>query len=242
MAMHEEMPVPQAGAVPPMPARMENLSARQRAWRKAASPRTRLTQKMQEDICASLRLGTPRTIAAEAAGISRNTLTVWMRTAHQAERKHWNDRSQIERRCLLLREAIRQAEAEAALRVHGQIASAAGLTRERPTKRVTRQRIVGGTVDDRGQVSGGTLAEAIIETVELPGDWRAAAHLASYRWPVEMGGAEEPEPEVTVMPDSRVMFARLQQALAEPTTEDVIEATATSALPEGNPPDETATR
>ena len=222
------------------------ISAAERARRKRQGPRTRLTKALITQVATTIRSGTPAPAAWAYAGVSRTTVQTWMRRAADAEGKRWNDRDQLDRQCLELREAIRQAEGQAAVLLHGAMAQAAGLTRERPKVRTVRQRVVGDdtSVDENGQVTGGRIVEVIIEEREVAPDWRAAAHIGRYRFPETMDPDQEPERDEAAAPaiSSTTLYDRLlraTQAEATRVTPEVIEATATVTR-EGD--EETVTR
>ena len=208
------------------------LSAAERARRKQAGPRTRLTRKLIEQVTTTIRSGTPAPAAWSYAGVNRSTVQMWMRTANQAEGKRWNDRTQLDRLCLELQESVRQAEGQAAVLLHGAMAQAAGLTRERPKIRTIRQRIVGDdtTVDEQGRVSGGRVTEVIVEEREVAPDWRAAAHIGRYRFPETMSPEPAPDEDTTAAPtvDSRTLYERLLRATQapDPRVTEAIETTA----------------
>ncbi|MDE1904892.1 MAG: hypothetical protein KGH75_00395 [Rhodospirillales bacterium] len=218
---------------------METLSARKRAERRREGPRTRLTQRLTDDIVAAVRIGTPLQLCYEYAGVPSSTVAYWMRLAEEASRKPAANRSQLERRCLVFREAMRRAQGEAGLRTHRAIADAAGITPTRPKSTVTRRKIVGPdvTVNAAGEVTGGAVVEVIIEDREVPPDWRAAKAIGQYRWPAEMGDTDPLAPEgvgaQSVSP--RALWERLQQIRAARTDagldQAAIEATATVADP-----------
>jgi hypothetical protein len=238
-------PLPDFSSIPPRKPKLENLSKRERDNRKQAALKTRLTQRLVDDLCAAIRSGAPLELCYAHAGISRQQVAFWSRLAAEAEGKKWNDRSQLERRCVAMKRAVRQAEGEAGLRIHGTIAQAAGLTRERPKQTETKVKIIGGTVKPDGTIEGGRVVESHITTKELAPDWHAAQTLGKNRFPDAFGAPvielvdESPGgPEITgqFVYD---LLQRTKQARAAAGVDDsdvlgpgVIEATASSEATE----------
>lgn len=193
------LPGPRPGRIPERNPPL--LSKAERARRKAAGPAHRITPKLIADVSNAVRTGTPLNLVADFAGVSRQTLGAWLHRAADAERKKWNQRTQYDRSCIALAEGVRQAQGEAAMRITGAIANAAGMT---TTKLKTTKTVVRQTGD---QVTTTT------EERELPADWRAAAHLGRVRFPVEMGALEVSEletPAGQAMTPSQV-YDRLQE-------------------------------
>lgn len=180
------------GRLPPRRPTIESLSKKQRDERRKVTPNTRLTTKLTRDLANAVSIGTPLNIACDLVGIHPDTFRRWMKWAAAAEVKHWNDRTQIERRCIMLKTEVTKAQGQAGSRTHLAIARAAGLTRDPVTSKVVTSRIVGTrdapiTVSPDGQVSGGEVEEVVVETREHPPEWRAAVALAKYRFPADMG-------------------------------------------------------
>jgi hypothetical protein len=198
---------------------METLTRKQRQERRGQGPKTRLTNALKDQFVTSVRSGAPPSVACDYVGISRTTLAKWMRTADLAAAKRWNDRDQFERLCMVFALEFRQAQGQAGMLVWGTIASAAGMTRERPTRRRTRQIITAGDqaieIGANGEVSGGRIEQVIIETDEAPPDWRAAQVAGKIMRPAEMGEPQaEPETPASTI-TGRQVYDRLQQIKQE---------------------------
>jgi hypothetical protein len=137
-----------------------------------------LTRQVIEDVSTSLRTGTPINWACEYVGISRGTYHEWMETARAARLKSPGGRTQRERLCVAFAARCDQAIADHAMRANMVFQRAAGMTTELPKRRRTTLRISarGGeaiTIGENGQVSGGTIIEAITVEEELAPDYRA---------------------------------------------------------------------
>ncbi len=156
------------------------------------------------------------------------TVWRWLHRGREATDLPRSRRSQLDRQCLLLVEAVRKAEGDLAFRITRALSQAGGLTPERPVTRVTRRRVIGGRYDPTtGNTEGGELREVTIEEREVPADWRATLALGRMRFP-EMAAQEEPEPEtpgqiVTVeMLKAKWLQLRQQRAAARAAAIDAI--------------------
>lgn len=159
------------------------LSAAQKRERKAQGPRTRLTAKLTKDVAAAVETAMPMALVADLVGVNRGTLSEWMQRGAAAERKRYDQREQMDRLCLVFVQEVRLAQGRAASRVHQPIAKAAGMFGPQYVSKTTKRTGADGTV------------ELVEEKIELRPDWRAAAHLGEVRFPLELGGVPEPEPD-----------------------------------------------
>lgn len=171
------------------------MGARDRA---AAGRPIRLTHQVQEDIISGVRTGAPVHWCAEFVGVSRGELRRWRREADAAIYKPQRQWTDLERRCVAFFAALRQAEADAGMRLHMALASSAGLTRERPKRRRTVQRVVADgaaelSVNEHGQVAGGRVVEVQVIEEELAPNFQAMKVLGATRFPEEMGAAADEE-------------------------------------------------
>jgi len=137
---------------------------------------TRLTSRLAADIVACVASGSPVAWAAQAHGVGRSTMALWASTARAARSKKPDERSAYERRTMQLMDGIAQAEAQWGNRLVRAIADAAGVTDQRPTRRITTERTGPDGVTERTE-----------RTETLAADWRAAAHLGRLQFPNEMG-------------------------------------------------------
>lgn len=158
--------------------------------RAKAGQTTRLTRQVIADLVNSLKTGASIEAASEFVWISRTTFYAWQREAAVARRKHARNRTQRDRLLIEFDAGVRQAIADYAMRANMGLASAAGLTRERPKRRRTTQRVVARdgaavSVDANGQVSGGVVIEVQITEEELAPDWRALDRMRTTRFPEE---------------------------------------------------------
>jgi hypothetical protein len=183
---------PRAGAIPKPGDNMELLSKAERDRRKRIGPKTRLTQQVTDDVTTALGTCGLLSFAADYVGIDRKILGTWLREGERASHVKWSERTQFERRCVIFREAVREAMGQFGLRVVSVQAQAAGMTKERPTITTTRRHITAARLTAEGKIEGGTEADIVIETRELAPDWRAAVQLGKTVFPDELG---DPEPE-----------------------------------------------
>lgn len=209
----------------------------------------RLTQQLIEDVVASVRTGVPVNRAFEYAWVWPSVARRWRMTAAAAEAKVPRNRSQLERLCVELWSRIRQAEADAAMRFHMTAASMAGITRERPKRRRTRQRVIADAgaelvVDERGEVHGGRVIEVTIEEEELAPNATMLRALGAVRFPEQFASP----PEEADGPEARqVSTDELWRALerARERAGIIIEAEVVeeqAELPAGVPDGETSVR
>lgn len=222
---------------------LENISKAERKARQAIGPRTRLTQKLADSFCMAISTSGNPAAACRYVGIDQSTLSTWRRTAAEAAKKRWDDRSEMERRCLQFDSAVTLAEGQFQMRLYGSIASAAGATRVRPTKKIRRTILHGGVLADDGSVTGAEVHSQVLIEEEQAEDWRAAQALGKMAWPEEMGDRVAPEEAaapVGSLITGPMVFDRLQAALRvrrERGIDDSDAIDTTAELTEGEPDD-----
>lgn len=210
-----------------------------------------------DDIISSVRTGSPIDWCAEIVGVDAKELAKWRREADAALYKPRRDWTELERRAVEFFARLRQAEADAGMRIHMAGAQLAGLTRERPKRRRTRQRVVSSegtevTVDDNGNVQGGRIIEVEIIEEELAPSLGALKMIAAYRFPETMGpgvteddwGATAPG-QISSEALARALVAAAQRAGVAPGAAGAIDAASELAAAEEedeDPADDTPTR
>jgi hypothetical protein len=137
---------------------------------------TRLTEKVQNDVCVAVRASTPLHWAAQFAGVDAATLRKWRQVATSAAGKRPRERSQHERRCIAFFTEVERAEAAAFIMGWQRILDASSpttLVTDRTTSKVTEDGEVLETV-------------TVTESRQAPGNWQAMAHLMERRFPKDM--------------------------------------------------------
>lgn len=188
----------------------------------------RLTKQVQDDIIASVRTGCPVHRAARYVWVTDTEMRAWRREADAALHKPRRQRTSLERSCVEFFAKLHQAQAVAYMRWHMEVAKGAGMTRERPKRRRTVQRILsldGNTVavDDEGRVTGGRVVEVQVIEEELAPDPRMLKLLAEVSFPDELRPVQEGEEWGTTPPSHlsdetllRILVAAGQRAGVAP--------------------------
>lgn len=200
----------------PRPARVPARSAGSLTPEQVKKRRTqtlpyRLTPKVIEEYCAAIRSGAPLSMAANFIGVDPRTVERWNAVAAVAERKHFSERSQLERLCIEFRKQVIKAEGEAGLRIHRSIAEAGGVIGGVRTVSMTTKTT---HHDNEGKPTGSTVVERV---TEVPPDWRAALAVGRYRFPAQMGDVVIVDTETDSGPDVSpgAIWERLQQVRRE---------------------------
>ena len=204
----------------------------------------RLTKQLIEDVVASLRMGTPINWATEFVWVSRDRHYEWIKRSKVAQATPAHNRSQLDRLCIEYEARTRQAVADWTTRSVIGIGQAGGLTRERPKRRRTTQRIVSRdetpiVVDADGQVHGGIVVEVQVTEEEIAADWKALDRVLARRhheeWTGNQGlgeGEGEAAPEVS---DAQMMSALSRAAKAAGIDPAAIEARSWPTPADGPP-------